>query len=258
MERLDDLQTGGLRIIQDPALFCFSTDSVLLADYARLHAREQVLDLGSGNGILPLLMYAREPGARFTALELQPALYDLLCRNIALNGLEDVITPVLGDMREFSAGRRPFDVCVCNPPYEKAGSGRTRSGATQEAARSESCITMAEICAAAARALRFGGRFYVCCPASRLAEVAADLKANRLEPKTLRMVHAAPDREARLCLLGAVRGGHEGLRIAPPLFLRDGSGRETEELRQIYNRGSKSSGNERNSVYCGDTDRQPG
>lgn len=237
MERTDDLQAAGLRMIQNPELFCFSTDAVLLADYARLRPRERVLDLGAASGILDLLMYAREPSAHFTAVELQPQLHDLLRRNVALNGLESSIAPVLADMNEFKAPGRLFDVCVCNPPYEKLGHGEARIGSTHDIARKEVCITLAEVCECAARLLRWGGRFYLCAPAARLAGALASLKASGLEPKTMRLVHAAPGREARLFLLMAHRGGHEGLKVAPPLFLRDETGTETEEVHQIYHRG---------------------
>lgn len=240
MERIDDLQTKGLRIVQDPELFCFSTDAVLLADFAHLRPHERVLDLGAGTGVLDLLMHAREPDAVFTALELQPELYVLLERNVALNDLDRFITPVLGDIKEVTVpAGRAFDVCVCNPPYEKVGHGEARRARTHDIARKELCITLAEICASAQRALRFGGRFYVCLPACRLAELMTELRSTGLEPKKLRLVHAAPGREARLCLVMAAKGGREGMRIGPPLFLRDEAGRETAELRKIYSRGQE-------------------
>ncbi|MBD5559273.1 MAG: methyltransferase [Clostridia bacterium] len=238
MERLDDLQTGGLRILQDTDLFCFSTDAVLLADYARVQPRDRVIDFGAAGGILDLLMYARQPNAHYTAVELQPALYSLLVRNIALNGLERFITPVAGDIKDVKLQNgRHYDVCVCNPPYEKTAQGEARQSPSQEAARKEVCITLAEICQQAARILRFGGRFYICSPASRLAELCFDLKSCGLEPKTMRLVQAAPEREARLALLMAARGGREGMRVEPPLCLRDGNGRESAELHKIYSRG---------------------
>ena len=237
MERIDDLQAGGLRLIQDTELFCFSTDAVLLADYARVRRGERVLDLGAGTGVLDLLMYARERGAEFTALELQPPLYDLLCRNVILNRLTGRVMPVLGDMQSFLPEGGLYDVCVCNPPYEKVEHGAARSGRTQDIARKELAVTLAQVCQSAARCLRFGGRFYVCMPAFRLAELIADLKSCCLEPKTMRLVHARPDREARLALVMAVKGAREGVRIAAPLFLRDLEGAETEDLRDIYKRG---------------------
>ena len=240
MERQDDLQTGGLYILQDPDLFCFSTDAVLLADFAALKPEERVIDLGSGCGILPLLMYAREPSCTFTAVELQPQLYDLLKKSIHLNRLERFIFPVLGDIKAGGDWLSPpYDVCVCNPPYEKVRQGQPRQAKTHDIARKEIAVTLREICSCAAKALRSGGRFYLCLRPDRLAEACFLLKSVRLEPKLLRTVHAKTDREARLCLLLARKDGHEGMRIAPPLFLYDTDGTESAELKKIYRRGEE-------------------
>lgn len=235
MERWDDLQTGGLRILQDTELFCYSTDAVLLADFAQLRSGEQVLDLGAGCGILPLLMYAREPSATFTAVELQPPLYNLFCRSVQANHLENSIFPVLGDIRKRELWlSHSYDVCVCNPPYEKADSGRARQAKTHDIARKEIAVTFAEICACAAAALRSGGRFYFCIRPDRLQGVCCLLRDVRLEVKLLQMVHAKTNREAKLCLCMAAKDAHEGLRIRAPLFLYTETGNESRDLIRIY------------------------
>ena len=136
-ERIDDLQRNGLRILQDPARFCFGMDAVLLASYVQMKKARRALDLGTGNGILPLLLSARTDCAHLTGLEIQPASADLAARSVALNGLEDRISIVQGDIRE--AGRlfkaASFDFITCNPPYRPAGTGRV-SGKKQAAAAS--------------------------------------------------------------------------------------------------------------------------
>lgn len=133
-ERVDDLQRNGLRILQDPARFCFGMDAVLLASYVQMKKARRALDLGTGNGILPLLLSARTDCARLTGLEIQPASADLAARSVALNGLEDRIDIVQGDIRE--AGRlfkaASFDFITCNPPYRPVGAGRV-SGKKQPA-----------------------------------------------------------------------------------------------------------------------------
>lgn len=136
-ERIDDLQRNGLRILQDPARFCFGMDAVLLASYVQMKKARRALDLGTGNGILPLLLSARTDCAHLTGLEIQPASADLAARSVALNGLEDRISIVQGDIRE--AGRlfkaASFDFITCNPPYRPAGTGRV-SGKKQVAVAS--------------------------------------------------------------------------------------------------------------------------
>lgn len=238
MERLDDLQTGGLYIAQDPELFCFSTDAVLLADFAKLRPKEDVLDLGAGCGILPLLMHAREPSCHFTAVEVQKPLYDLLLRSIEINHLERFITPVFGDIRKRDAWlSKSYNVCVCNPPYEKIRHGAVRDAPTHDIARKEIAVTFPEICECASSALQTAGRFYFCMRADRLAEAVFSLKNARLEPKLLRCVHAKKDRKAKLCLVMAQKDAHEGMVIAPPLLLCREDGGESIELQQIYHRG---------------------
>lgn len=236
-ERIDDLQYAGFRLIQNPALFCFSTDAVLLADFVRVPRGARVLDLGAGNGILDVLMYSRQPDASYSAVEISPQLFDLLQRNIAMNGMSSAAACILGDMRDAPAmlGSRS-DVVVCNPPYEKAEQGAARKADTHAAARKELLITFREICETAARCLRFGGRFYIVQRAERLAEILATMREAGLEPKLLRLCAAAPDKEPKTCLIMGQKGAHEGMRLLPLLTMRDADGQESAEIRRIYRR----------------------
>ncbi len=221
MERIDDLQLNGLRVIQNPDYFCFGTDTVLLADFVKLHNGARVVDLGTGCGILPLLLYGRNAQITVCAAEIQSGLADLAQRSMALNGLQDVIRVVHMDLREAP---RVFgcehDIVVANPPYEKVDSGIDRVNESHGIARYEKCISLSELCATAARLLQTNGRFYMIHKANRLAEIFATLKTHRLEPKLLRAIHRDAASEAKYVLVCAAKDGREGMRVMRPLFVK--------------------------------------
>ena len=237
MERIDDLQLKGLSIIQDTELFCFGTDAVLLADFVRLKKNARVADLGTGTGILPLLLYGRREDISVQALELQEALCSLARRSVERNGLTDRIEIIHGDIRE---ARRlltgEFDAVVSNPPYEKENAGIGSKTEYHRLARFEAAITFPALCASARALLRSGGRFTCIHRASRAAGLFAALRENRLEPKEVRFVHSFVDRPAAQVLISAVKDGSEGIEVLPPLVVYRGDGSETDEIRKIYHR----------------------
>ncbi len=235
MERIDDLQRNGLKLVQDTELFCFGTDAVLLADFVEIAAGTKVADLGTGTGILPLLLYGRQPEAAYAAVEIQPQLYALAQRSVALNNLEDNICIVQGDIAHAKTllGEN-FDVVVSNPPYEKIQDGKSRRNESHAIARKEQLIDFSGLCKSVAALLRVGGKFYFIHKASRLPELICTLKQYGLEPKILRMVHAHITDEPKYVLLCAVKGAKEHLRVRPPLVMYEALGRETEEHRRIY------------------------
>jgi tRNA1Val (adenine37-N6)-methyltransferase len=237
MERCDDLQLKGLKIIQDTDLFCFGTDAVLLADFAEIKKGDSVVDLGTAAGILPLLLYGRQELAAYHAVEIQSGLCALAQRNVQLNGLDGVVDVRPGDIRDAPGMfGHANDVVVCNPPYEKADDGAARRTESHRIARKEVLVNFADVCAAAEGLLRQGGRFYVIHKASRMAGVIHTLKEHRLEPKTLRLVHGKAADEPRYVLAHAVKGAKESLRVLPPLVLYDADGGETREMKRIYNK----------------------
>lgn len=237
MERTDDLQLKGLRILQDSDLFCFGTDAVLLADFAKVNAGDTVVDLGTGGGILLLLMYGRQPGATFRGIEIQAGLARLAQRSIALNGLEAKMEALHGDMAQAAAHfGGSNDVAIANPPYEKDGDGQARGAESHLIARKEVKIDLAGVCAAAAGVLKGGGRFYMIHKASRLVDVMDEMRKSGIEPKLLRLVQPRADSEPRYALLCGVKGGKSHLRLMPALVLHDTDGNESEELRRIYGR----------------------
>ncbi len=243
MERIDDLQLKGLKIIQDTDLFCFGTDAVLLADFVKLKKNSRVADLGTGMGILPLLLFGRRQDITVKGLELQKVLYDLACRSVELNGLEANIEMINGDI--CSAAKllgTGFDIVVSNPPYEKKTAGVGSECESHRIARFEVAVTLRGLCAAAGSLLQTGGRFYMIHRASRLAEIFEELKGCRLQPKEVRFIHSYVTSEPARVLLSAMKDGGEGLRILPPLIVHERDGSETEEVRRIYCRDGQQTG----------------
>ena len=172
-ERIDDLQRNGLRIIQNPKRFCFGMDAVLLSGFARAREGGKTLDLGTGNGIIPLLMSAKTQAAHLTGLEIQPENVDMARRSVALNGLEERIRICEGDIKEASQifGSSVFDAVTCNPPYMIGQHGLTGPDRAKAIARHEILCTFEDVAREAARLLRPGGRFYLVHRPFRLAEI---------------------------------------------------------------------------------------
>lgn len=233
-ERMDDLSLGGRRIIQRTDEFCFSMDAVLLAHFPTLTGRERVLDLGTGTGVIPLLV--ADFAAQITAVELNPVQVELAARNVRLNHLTDKITVREGDYRDppalFACGE--YDLVFSNPPYRPVTSGAISVGA-RAAARHELTATLADTVHAASYALRHGGRLAMVHLPERLGEIILALHAEHLAVKRLRMVQPRTDKAPNLMLIEAVKGAaHTGMRHEPALIVRDEAGRYTDEIRRIY------------------------
>ena len=235
-ERVDDLQRGGYRIIQNPALFCFGMDAVLLSAFAKVRPAERVLDLGTGTGIIPLLMHARSGEGCYTGLEISRACCDMAQRSVQLNELEGKVSIVNGDIRE-AAGIFPaasFDVAVSNPPYMIPGHGLHNAVPEIAAARHELMCTLEDVVRAARHVLGDGGRFYMVHRPFRLAEIIRALSKNHLEPKRMRLVYPYPDKEPNMVLLEARKGGRSGMQVESPLIVYGHPGEYTEEILHIY------------------------
>ncbi len=237
-ERLDDLQRNGYRIIQDPGRFCFGMDAVLLSGFASRGVKpgDRVLDLGTGTGILPILLAARTEASHLTGLEIQPESVDMARRSVALNGLNGRITVTEGDIREagkyFAAAS--FDVVTCNPPYMPGRHGLPNPSAPKAIARHEVLCTFADAAAAAAGLLRTGGSFFLVHRPFRLAEILVTLSRCKLEPKRMRLVYPYADREPNLVLLQAIRGANPRLTIEKPLIIFQRQGVYTNEICEEY------------------------
>ena len=235
-ERLDDLQLSGLKIIQNPEKFCFGMDAVLLSGFVRTRKGELLLDIGTGTGILPLLLSAKTECAHLTGLEIQEESADMARRSVAINHLEDRISIVTGDVREAGQIFAPasFDCITCNPPYVIGKHGITNPDAPKAIARHEILCTFEDVAAAAALLLRSGGKFFLVHRPFRLSEIMVTLTKHHLEPKRMRLVYPYVDKEPNMVLIEAVRGGNSRMTVEPPLIIFESQGNYTKEIREKY------------------------
>lgn len=237
-ESLDDLQNG-YSIIQSEKGFRYGMDAVLLSGYASVRPGEKVLDMGTGTGILPILLAAKTPGESFTGLEIQEKSACMARRSVAYNGLQDRIRIVTGDIKEAAAvfGPASFDVVVSNPPYMTGNHGLLNAEQSRAIARHEVLCTLEDLVRETARVLTSRGRFYLVHRPFRLAEIISVLKAYHLEPKRMRLVYPYVDKEPNMVLLEACRGGNPRIQVEKPLIVYEKPGVYTDEIREIYGDG---------------------
>ena len=235
-ERLDDLQCAGLAVIQRPDVFCFGTDSVLLADFAAPRRKDVAVDLGCGTGAIALLMAAHRPGLQVDAVELQPEVADMARRSVAHNRMEDRIRVWTLDLRDAwrTLGLGSRSLVVCNPPYGRKGAALESADEARRVARHEGALAPADLARAAELLLKSGGRFCAVYPAPRAYELMRAMDDHRIAPKRVRTVHGVAGRAPKLVLIEGVRDGGEGLHWLPPLILQNEDGSVTEEWRRIY------------------------
>ena len=235
-ERIDDLERNGYRIIQDPNGFCFGMDAVLLSGFVPPQTAGKILDLGTGTGIIPILLRAKTRSRDITGLEIQERSFEMAGRSVRLNDLESDIKIVRGDIKEASDifEKGSFDAVTANPPYMKADGGIKNPSEAKAIARHEVLCTFEDVAAQTAKLLKEGGKFYLVHRPERLAEIIGALKARRLEPKRLKMVHSFMDSEAVLFLLEASLGGRSGMKIEKPLIIYKEKGVYTDEIYDIY------------------------
>lgn len=235
-ERIDDLQRNGYCIIQDPDRFCFGMDAVLLSGFAAVKDGARVLDLGTGTGIIPILLEAKTGAAHLTGLEIQADSADMAKRSVALNGLEEKIDIVTGDIKEadklFDAAS--FDVITCNPPYMIGQHGLKNPEDAKAIARHEILCTLEDVVSKAAGLLVPGGKFFLVHRPFRLAEIIVTLRKYRLEPKRMRLVYPFADKEPNMVLLEAARGGRPRMTVEKPLIVYESPGVYMPEIYEVY------------------------
>jgi tRNA1(Val) A37 N6-methylase TrmN6 len=226
---------GTIYITQQKKGVRFTQDSLLLADFCRIKPRDRVLEPGAGTGIISLLLARKIPKARFVADEVEPGAYKLLLHNIEENGLTENIVPVNADIRDLSSSISPhaFDVIVANPPYTKAGAGRTSPFPDRHLAR-QSQIAPITAWLDLKDLLKNKGRYFLVFPANRAVELVALLRLRDLEAKRIRFVHPYLHKPASLVLVEAMRSAGIGLDVLPPLIVHEQGGEYTKEVREIY------------------------
>lgn len=221
-ERLDDLQLSGYYIIQDPKRFCFGIDAVMLSDFTKVKPGERVLDLGTGTGVIPILLSAKTKGLHFIGLEIQPESADMAQRSVRYNDLEDKIDIVTGDIKEAATlfGTASFDVITTNPPYMLKEHGLKNHGDARTIARHEILCTLDDILRESAKLLRESkGRFYMIHKPFRLAEILTKMCQYKIEPKRIRFVHPYVDKEPTMVLIEGLKGGKSRVTVEPPIIM---------------------------------------
>lgn len=235
-ERIDDLERNGYCIIQDTGRFCFGMDAVLLSGFARVKDGARVLDMGTGTGIIPILLEAKTKAAHLTGLEIQDDSADMARRSVRLNGLEEKIDIVTGDIKEAGSlfDAASFDVVTCNPPYMTDKHGLTGPNDARAIARHEILCTLEDVVAQAAKLLKPGGSFFMVHRPFRLAEIMVTLHDHKLEPKRMQLVYPYVDREPNMVLIEANRGGRPRMTVEKPLIIFSQPGVYMPEIRDIY------------------------
>lgn len=235
-ERIDDLNIKGYRIIQNQKKFCFGMDAVLLSSFAKVKRGENVLDLGTGTGIIPILLEAKTEGKQFTGLEIQAESAEMANRSVALNNLQHKIKIVEGDIKQTAAifGNGAFDVVTTNPPYMNDEHGLKNPDLPKAIARHEILCTLEDVIREGAKVLKANGRFYMVHRPFRLVEIFTILKKYKLEPKRMRLVHPYIDKEPNMVLIEAIKGAKSRIRIEKPLIVYEKVNEYHPEIYEIY------------------------
>jgi len=227
---------GKLLVKQAAAGYRFSIDAILLAHHASVHPGERLLDLGTGCGIIPLILAYRHPDITAIGIEIQNELADLAVSNVNANQMQNRITVLRLDMRNLKPAMigGPADVVVCNPPYRSPNSGRLNPDAQRAIARHELKVSLSDVLKTTRRVLRTNGRFFIIYPAQRISELLAQMHLSGIEPKYMRAIHSRLHEEAKLILVGGTKGARAGTTIGPPLIIYAKEGAYTKEIRQMF------------------------
>lgn len=231
----DTFFQGRLQVTQSREGYRFSIDAVLLAAMVDLKPGGTVLDLGTGCGIIPLILACRYPYARIHAVEVQPELADIAKKNVTENKMEGHIVVACSDLKTMNGlpHSGPFDWVVSNPPYHRSCTGRINPNSQRARARHEILVDLPELLACARRMLRTGGRFAVIYTADRLTDLLTGMRQAGIEPKWARAVHGNSEEEANLVLVKGTMAGRSGMQLAPPLIIYEADGRYSQEVEEM-------------------------
>lgn len=239
-ERIDDIGFGNLRLIQKPEDFCYGIDAVLLATFAEVASGSRIIDLGTGTGIIPMILSHRTQAAEIVGVEVQQDSYERGLRNIALNNLDGRIRMIHGDVkqliREKLAARYSFDAVLTNPPYIKRSGGLKNKASARTIARHETTADLSDFISEASLLLKDRGDFYMVHRPSRLVDISVLCRQHKLEPKELRLVGPNKNAAPNILLLHCVKNGRPELKFLTPLYVYDKNGDYTEEIMKLYER----------------------
>ncbi len=235
-EFISDLQRDGLVIIQKENGFRFGTDAVLLSDFAKDIRASKILDLCTGSGIVPILLYAKTKAECILGVEIQRDIADMAKRSVELNNIGHKVSILCEDLKNLSLSPHSFDTVTVNPPYMKSGNAILNEFDTKTISRHEVMCSLDDVVSSAALMLKDKGHLVMVHRPSRLADVIYSMRKHRIEPKRLRMVHSTAEKEPSLFLIDGALGGGAELKILPPLIMLDESGNESLELKNIYAR----------------------
>ncbi len=222
-EKIEELKDKGLKIIQARDSYRFSVDSILLVNFIRVKNYEKIIDLGSGSGIIPLLLAGKKRGLSIYGVEIQEELANMARRSVELNNLTEQIVIIQEDLKNLRSifKNSQFDVVVSNPPYVSLGQGKISPLRSRAVARHEISCDLEDILSVSNYLLKDKGRIYLIYKSAKLIKVITTFKKYDLEPKVIKFVHPRPGEEANLVLLEGIKEGKEGLKVEPPLFLKD-------------------------------------
>jgi len=237
-EVIDDLEYKGLKIIQNKNSFKFGIDAVLLSDFAKeIHKNATIIDLGTGSGIIPILLSAKISVNKIIGIEIQEKMCDMAKRSILLNQLQDKIEIMQEDLKEITnkIKSNSIDTIVTNPPYQKVNTGLIRELEEINIARHEIKCTIEDICEISNKLLKDNGEIYMVHRPERLSDIIYSMKKNNMEPKKLRLVQPSANNKPNLILIKAVKNAKPFLHIQKPLIVYE-NGKYTDEILEIYNK----------------------
>lgn len=238
MERIDDLQYKGLKIIQNTDGFCFGVDSVLLTEFAKdMKKNKTIVDLGTGTGIIGILLSKKVEASKVIGIEIQKDVAEMASRSVELNNLQNIMQILNEDVKSLSLEKNSFDYVVTNPPYKKIGTGIINKEDKQIISRHETTVNLDEWLKVASNLLKDNGAIYMVHRPERLNEIIENLRKYRLEPKRIRFVYPKVSKDANLVLIKAVKDANSFLKVEKPLIIYNEDGSYTDEILKIYEEG---------------------
>jgi tRNA1Val (adenine37-N6)-methyltransferase len=232
----DTFLDGHIQVKQSRQGYRFSIDAAIVAGHAKPRPNDKTIDLGTGCGIIPLILAYRYPDIKVFGIEVQEELAEIAALNVEENGLKDRVTILCRDMKSLKHHMTsgPADLVVSNPPYRKTESGRINPDNQRAIARHEIKITLSDVVNTASRMLNISGRFVTVYPAERMTDLLTQMRSEDIEPKFLRMIHSGKDTEAKLVLVEGTRGGGPGIKVGLPLIIYRKDGSYTDEVEKMF------------------------